>query len=839
MTQAQPHVPPFEVLDLSGLCNLDWRAFQDQAAGAAEVPVGERSYRGIPFLVGAQDGGARVIALGGEGSVDHLRIPIARRARHVVIAHFLRAHDDSLDPGDPCATYEFVLEGGDRVSVPIRIRTEIGAVADPWGLDPPLARTDRKESLHPRDEGRWSEAGERQTEVVGGLPTERFYLWTWTNLHPDLQIEEVVVRAAGPAFAIAAITLGHLDEPVFYRTAKRPVRIELPEPDDAGKPFALEIEVDRGVATYPYALPAQASDAFLEGRLPGFGEERNRSSSPAYVEIAASPSATVTVRQGKDVLGSFRYGDLESGEKLEPTPRLRVELSDPGRNWVRTTVVDEGTGQPIPCRIHFRSPDGIPFQPHGHHPHIMSDMAPWNVDVGGDLQLGHATYAYIDGRCEGWLPRGDVLVDVARGFEYQPLRERAHIEPGQQELTVRLTRSVDMAAEGFYSGDTHVHFLSTRGAHLEAAAEGLNVVNLLQAQWGHLFTSTEEFSGEPSVDRRGETFVYVGQENRQHTLGHLGLLGLRRPIMPWSSDGPDEAELGGNLETTLSRWADACHEQGGTVVIPHFPSPYCEGPALIVTGRSDAVEWLLQERRGHREYYRYLNLGYRLPLAGGTDKMSSDTAIGLCRTYVRIPDEPLTYDSWCRNLKAGRTFITTGPLLDLQVEGAAPGDDVNLPEGGGTVDVRARVRSIFPVHSLEIVVNGEVVARTDGGSTGRSLSIREPIAVDRHSWIAARCGGPDYFGGGRHVDSWERPIFAHTSPVYVGVGGPWEMFDPDQARAPLAILHAGVRYIRDHSPQWPSDTVTHHHGKDDHLGHLEEPFLEAIDRLEERLRRGR
>ena len=102
------------------------------------------------------------------------------------------------------------------------------------------------------------------------------------------------------------------------------------------------------------------------------------------------------------------------------------------------------------------------------------------------------------------------------------------------------------------------------------------------AQWGHLFTSTEEFTGEPSVDHRGETIVYVGQENRQHTLGHLGLLGLKRPVMPWSSDGPDEAELGGNLETTLSRWADACHEQGGTVVLPHFPYPYCEGPALIV-----------------------------------------------------------------------------------------------------------------------------------------------------------------------------------------------------------------------------------------------------------------
>ena len=183
--------------------------------------------------------------------------------------------------------------------------------------------------------------------------------------------------------------------------------------------------------------------------------------------------------------------------------------------------------------------------------------------------------------------------------------------------------------------------------------------------------------------------------------------------------------------------------------------------------------------------------------------------------------------------------MTTGPLLELQVEGRWPGDDVKLPEAGGTIEVFGRVRSIFPVDSLEIVMNGEVVARTGSGSGDGSLSIREQIAVDRHSWIAARCGGPGYFDGRRHVDSWERPIFAHTSPVYVAVGGPWEMFDPDQASVPLELLRGGVRYIREHSPQWPADRVTHHHGRNDHLAYLDEPLREAIDRLEARLRRGR
>ena len=43
----------------------------------------------------------------------------------------------------------------------------------------------------------------------------------------------------------------------------------------------------------------------------------------------------------------------------------------------------------------------------------------------------------------------------------------------------------------------------------------MRVVNLLQTQWGALFTNTEDFSGRPSVVDGGGYVTYVGQENRQ------------------------------------------------------------------------------------------------------------------------------------------------------------------------------------------------------------------------------------------------------------------------------------------------------------------------------------
>ena len=62
----------------------------------------------------------------------------------------------------------------------------------------------------------------------------------------------------------------------------------------------------------------------------------------------------------------------------------------------------------------------------------------------------------------------------------------------------------------------------------------------------------------------------------------------------------------------------------------------------------------------HVEYYRYLNSGYRLPLVGGTDKMSAGIPIGMYRTYVCVPPEQeFTHQNWCKNLAAGRSFMST------------------------------------------------------------------------------------------------------------------------------------------------------------------------------------
>ena len=419
-----------------------------------------------------------------------------------------------------------------------------------------------------------------------------------------------------------------------------------------------------------------------------------------------------------------------------------------------------------------------------------------------------------------------------------PCGPRCRIQPGQRELTLTLNRWTDERAGGWASGDTHVHFLSVDGGHREAAAEDLHVVNLLQAQWGHLFTNTEDFTGRASERSEGETVVHVGQENRQHVLGHLGLLGLREPVMPWSSDGPSEAEIGGALEATLSDWADEGRARGALVTLPHFGYPNGETATLIATDRIDAVEMIWLGAYFHREYYRYLDAGYRLPLVGGTDKMTNEVPVGIYRTYVRMPaDEPFSYDAWTQGIRAGRTYLSAGPILRFEVDGAGIGDTISMAPDGGTVEVVASAESAAPFESLQVVVGGRVAAEATAPAGARRLELRERIQVPSDTWIALRAGGPGYFDARRTLCSFERGVFAHTSPIYLRSGPDADRTTDDETLEYLLTrVDAARAYVASMAPTTRLGGGGHPHGEPDHLAHLLRPFDQARARLLERRR---
>jgi hypothetical protein len=252
--------------------------------------------------------------------------------------------------------------------------------------------------------------------------------------------------------------------------------------------------------------------------------------------------------------------------------------------------------------------------------------------------------------------------------------------------------------------------------------------------------------------------------------------------------------LGDPLDRLMGDWADAARAQGGLAVAVHFPLPYAEIAADIVSGKIDAVEMqaLTPDVDGPsiREWYRFLNCGYRLPVVGGTDKMSAEIPLGAIRTYARIdPEAPISFGAWADAVRAGRTFVSSGTFVDLEVEGCGPGDVIRLGRDGGTVEVQAVASAAQPViDRLELIHDGAVVAvATGGGVEGAILS--ERVSVSTSGWLAARVTSREQIHSG-----FATSMGAHSSPVYVEVPGR-PVFAADDAAVIGTIIDGARTWI--------------------------------------------
>ena len=404
---------------------------------------------------------------------------------------------------------------------------------------------------------------------------------------------------------------------------------------------------------------------------------------------------------------------------------------------VHLRINDAATGKPTPVRVRVSGPDGTQYAPLGRSVEFPTRR---NEAVGGGVAVGGERWLYIDGACEIALPAGVPLrVQAAKGPEYTPLDETVTLGAGQMALRFAITRWADSRADGWVSVDTRCHFLSPHDALLEAAAEGVDVVNLLATPQpfpsldGTAYPTVPNltaFSGQAPTLERGGHAVVVNTFNTHPVLGKVALLHSHRPVFPLAFGG-DEADDWGVCD-----WCDQCHRKGGLVVWADAFEPsggLVGGEALVaaVLGKIDAIEVTLAPRKVPLLpwVYRLWNAGVLTALVGASARDSNKVRLGAVRTYALPAQGP----TWIDAVRERMTFATTGPLLDITQEGpfasaAARG------AGGGT--------------AVELVANGEVIAEGDGHSS---------FAVERFDgpgWIAAR--SPESVG------------FAHTSPVAVG-----------------------------------------------------------------------
>jgi hypothetical protein len=399
------------------------------------------------------------------------------------------------------------------------------------------------------------------------------------------------------------------------------------------------------------------------------------------------------------------------------------------------------------------------------------------------------------------LPREKLTIEAFRGLDTELSRvevDGALVE--EAAVRIPLRRFADEAGRGWRGANTHLHLKDIDRAEADRylrevpSADGLDVlfVSYLERAEADRTYISNRYSEDDLRDLSKQCGVLLGNgEEHRHNFsgfnegyGHVMFLDLRKLIRPVSigrgimkagldapalQRGIDEAKRGG--ATIL--W---CHNTFGLEDIPNW-----------ITGRPHAQNIFDGDPEAHGSYrdtfYRYLNAGLRVPFSTGTDWFIYDFS----RAYAAVPKLASPGD-WLRALEAGRTYITNGPLLEFDVDKKGIGETLTLDQPG-RVRVTGRAIGRVDFRRLELVRNGEIIGSADSRSSGGHFeaSLETVVAIDAPCWLALRIPPPPTKEEPAAETSRTElggPLFAHTSPVYVEVGGR-KVFQADVARGLL------------------------------------------------------
>jgi hypothetical protein len=189
----------------------------------------------------------------------------------------------------------------------------------------------------------------------------------------------------------------------------------------------------------------------------------------------------------------------------------------------------------------------------------------------------------------------------------------------------------------------------------------------------------------------------------------------------------------------------------------------------------DAIEVFNGFYLGHIEYvetglqdwYALLNSGARYIATGSSDshQIAYESA-GYPRTYVNARPGA-DANEILHALRQGHAFVTSGPMLFLDAEGAGPGESVSL---AGRRDVRLHVRVMatpwIDVDTVDLIRNGERLdtLTVHASSAPVRLDTEVPVNVGPGDWVTAVARGHDTMN---QVLPYSNGVpFAFSNPIF-------------------------------------------------------------------------
>ncbi len=236
----------------------------------------------------------------------------------------------------------------------------------------------------------------------------------------------------------------------------------------------------------------------------------------------------------------------------------------------------------------------------------------------------------------------------------------------------------------------------------------------------------------------------------------------------------------------LSRDELVVAHQSAAEQLPNFAIPEMNGVGAMeicvstVAGVCDFISAMDTARiQEWNTWYHIMNCGFPLKVSGETDfPCMSSRRVGQGRVYVHLgKDAQLDFADWCRGMAEGRSYVSDGyaHLTELTVGSVSPGygnvkldapGDVKVfaevvfapevPEGvaygtqqsaaglsvsGDTVLLhgeRSERRVEGGSREVEIIVNGQPVAKRIVPADGKPHRIAVDLPISQSSWVAVR-----------------------------------------------------------------------------------------------------
>ena len=458
-------------------------------------------------------------------------------------------------------------------------------------------------------------------------------------------------------------------------------------------------------------------------------------------------------------------------------------------------ITDAATGKPVAARLYLRSDTDGKW-------HFPKSVPPFGVAVRYEKRSGfntNATEYHTTLSAHQWvveLPPGRYTAVVERGKEYLPLTNQFTVAAKPVEVKLPLKRWVNMAERGWFSGDAHNH---RAPAELASAmlAEDVNVA-LPMLDWTTVDTVPPalsdknmkgDFGAQPVVVDpthvwfpRNTEYEIFRSGGKAHTLGAFLILGHKErfdvPVFP------------------LRRVSERAHAEGGLIDLEKHNWPW--SVAIVPVLKPDLFElannhhwrvefgvrnWAVPAPKwmklpgngsgtdteeawthyGFETYYALLNCGFRLKPTAGTANGVHPVPLGFSRVYVHC-EGGFSYEKWMKGLGEGRSFVTTGPMALVKINGKLPGATLKFSR---PTKVEVEFEHIGRSGKLEfdVLVNGELPVggkRSINKAVDSSGRITDKLELTESGWVAVRCFQKQPDG---------RLRFAHTAPWWVEIEG--------------------------------------------------------------------